>query len=632
MNRFARLLFGLTALLVFGLLLWRPWEGGLPPAGPPGSLLPKGEKGSAPPPEDRTSLPLRRKTLAAPVEPGESSTASACRVTGRLLHQGRPVAGAEVEWLLPLPGTRIRAPRAASCRTGKEGRFLLSVPPGRRGILRARTPGLPPLVTEERRAPDPGGWLFLGDLSFPDPLALEVQVLDRVTGDPLAGARVSLSPPPGPLLPWGDLPRAAADGRGRARLAPLPEGTWRIRVEAPGYSPYRKTLEVSPREAPRTLQVYLAKGPGLRGRVVDSRGDPVPGARIDFEPFLQGEEDHRAGGSLRAGPDGTFRIPGLEEGDWSLDARSPGRALPRPVKTACPREAPLTLVLESLPTLSGRVRLPSGPAPGFRGGKAALAPPGAFGGAWILSPLARPAALDGKGRFRITLERFPPPGTQWIVLAWIPGFPPGESRKFFFEKGRGPGDLEIPLPRPGRVRGRVLPPRGSRVYVPPSSLLPYPPFLPFQGALSLRPGPEGSFLLGPLAPGERTIRFSAPGRVTLERVLSILPGKTLDLGTVSLLPGITVGGILLGPSGKPEPGGLVWLRPTSGGTPYKTLAGPGGRFRFPPVPPGKYFLQGCRREAGPLGALEDYAASRCLLVLTGRERRIRRTITLQRRH
>ncbi|HHI68024.1 MAG TPA: carboxypeptidase regulatory-like domain-containing protein [Planctomycetes bacterium] len=216
-------------------------------------------------------------------------------------------------------------------------------------------------------------------------------------------------------------------------------------------------------------------------------------------------------------------------------------------------------------------------------------------------------------------------------MAWGPGSPPGLSREFFFEKGRGPKNLEIRLPRPGKVSGRVLPPQGARITAEATTDLPFPPFLPFQREITGLPGPGGRFILGPLTPGTRRIRFSAPGRVSLVRPVRILSGKTQDLGTVSLLPGVVVGGILLGPTGKPEPGGRVWLRPVSGGSPRKTTAGPGGRFRFPPVPPGKYFIQGCRRDAGALTALDDYAATKRLLVLSGRTYWIKNPISLEKR-
>ena len=635
MKSWSRILFGAAGLALFGLLLWRPWRGVPPPLEGAGSLPQAlSREGSSPGRPLQGAVPSRgqKRTRLAPSPEGEGERARSCRVAGRLLFQGRPVVGAAVEWRLLVAGAPIRTPSAARTRTGKDGRFLLRVPPRSEGFLRAQAEGLPLFTGPRTTALGPGGFLPLGDLSFPRPFTLQVQVLDRSEGTPLPGASIRVLPPKeAPTLLDPPL-EGRTDAQGRARMGPLGEGTWRILVRAEGFSPYQQGFSLPREDETAPLTLYLARGPGLQGRVVDERGTPLPGALVTFRPFLQGEEDHRAGGALETDKKGNFLVQGLEEGDWSLQARAPGRAMPRPLQVTCPPRKPLVLVLHPLPGLSGRVLSPPGVPPGVLAkGKAALTRKGGFAGAWVLSPLARPAGLDRKGRFRISLDRFPPPETKWIVVAWAPGLPPGTSKEFFFEKGKGPEDLRIRLPRPGQVRGRLSPLPGARVVLEPSSFLPFPPFLPFQKEITALPGPGGTFLLGPIAPGKRRIRFSAPGRVPLERQVQVISGKTLDLGSVSLLPGVAVGGILLGPSGRPEPGGLVWLRPLSGGSPRKTTAGPGGRFRFPPVPPGKYLIQGCRRDAGPVTALRDYAASRRLLVLSGREYRLKKPISLEKR-
>ncbi len=634
MSRAGRILFGLAALAVFTLLLWHPWgEGPLPP-GPSGPPPPAGRKNAPHPkgPLEGASSPAGKRTPLAPLPAEEEKAARSCLAAGRFLFEGRPVEGALVEWCILVPGRRIRAVAAARARTGKDGWFRFFVPPKTEGILRARKEGLPPFPGKRETALGAGEFLSLGDLSFPEPCSLEVEILDRSEGNPVPGALVRVSPPPGILLPLDPPLEGRTGPKGRARLGPLPRGPWRLLVRARGFSPYQQSLALPREEGEGPLTLYLARGPGLAGRVVDEKGRPLPGALVNFQPLLQGDEDHRAGGSLKADEEGNFRIRGLEEGDWSLEGRAPGRASPKPVKAVCPAGKPVTLILRPLPRVSGRVVAPGRASlRALPGARAALTRKGGFAGAWVLSPLARPVGLDRKGRFRITLDRFPPPETKWIVVAWVPGLPPGQSGEFFFERGKGPENLEIRLPRPGWARGRVLPPKGARVTVESSSDLPFPPFLPFQREISTAPSPDGRFTLGPLSPGPRKIRFSSPDRVSLVRPIQALSGKIQDLGTVSLKPGVVVGGILLGPSGTPEPGGWVWLRPVSGGSPRKTMAGPGGRFRFPPVPPGKYFIQACRRDAGPLRALKDYAASRRLLVLSGRTYWIEPPITLVQR-
>ena len=120
---------------------------------------------------------------------------------------------------------------------------------------------------------------------------------------------------------------SGSDGAFRAEdLAP---GPLRIRIEHDNYVPVEKTLSITtPNDIQRPVQldpIELQLAGVVEGRVVDRRGDPVVGARVAKDkvpPYLPS-------GALPTGvvvtdDKGEFRLPGLAEGEVTIEAFAPG--------------------------------------------------------------------------------------------------------------------------------------------------------------------------------------------------------------------------------------------------------------------------------------------------------------------
>lgn len=89
-------------------------------------------------------------------------------------------------------------------------------------------------------------------------------------GFPIKGARVALD----------DHKRVTTDGQGRFVLRGLPEEALRIQVTATGYLPQRLRVNLSGSRKEARLEVELAEGAEVYGRVTDTTGEPVVAARV----------------------------------------------------------------------------------------------------------------------------------------------------------------------------------------------------------------------------------------------------------------------------------------------------------------------------------------------------------------
>ncbi len=106
------------------------------------------------------------------------------------------------------------------------------------------------------------------------PLPLDGQILDRVTGEPVAGARVRALPvgPPQPAP-------VTTDVEGRFRLERLTRTDRHLAVEADGYAPLVVALHAgATHDAP--LIARIARTARIRARVVTSDGRPIAGASV----------------------------------------------------------------------------------------------------------------------------------------------------------------------------------------------------------------------------------------------------------------------------------------------------------------------------------------------------------------
>ncbi len=284
---------------------------------------------------------LRGEREARAVAPARSGAASPTGGTlvGRLLDaEGRPVAGARLEFEPRAPiEVRVgwgesgadRVAELATALSQADGRFRVPVDQEGAGDLRVRAAGYVPLHREAT------GYLEreseLGDLVLERGVRLGGRVVDT-QGRPVGGAWVR-SVPPATDLPhlWG--PRAVddgvrTDGAGRFELDSLAVGPWQLEAGSelhPSASASGTTQ--APGERVDDIRIVLPEGLSIRGRIRDLPADEggelwVRAARVASEDplpaggirFVLPESDWLAAErSVPVAADGTFEVPGLAQ-------------------------------------------------------------------------------------------------------------------------------------------------------------------------------------------------------------------------------------------------------------------------------------------------------------------------------
>lgn len=144
------------------------------------------------------------------------------------------------------------------------------------------------------------------DVALTPGWVLEVEVLEQSSGQPLPGVRVEAG---------GAHARTGDDGR--ATLPRLVEERVRVTVRAEGYGVQELAVARMGAER-RAVRVELSEGGGLRGRVIDYRGDPVPGVEVVVSDVDGGEL-----GRARTDARGRWALAGVPAGDVVVAADPP---------------------------------------------------------------------------------------------------------------------------------------------------------------------------------------------------------------------------------------------------------------------------------------------------------------------
>lgn len=146
-----------------------------------------------------------------------------------------------------------------------------------------------------------------------------------------------------------DIPTTAADAAGRFRFPHVRAGRVVLQVMAKGHAPELKPVEAKAGAGP--VAVTLGAARTLEGRVVDSRGEPIPDAFIAIDAW----RTYRSlGVFLKSDADGTFRWEGAPPDSVLINASRPGFASVTPMR-ASPDEKALFSLRRSL-SISGTVR------------------------------------------------------------------------------------------------------------------------------------------------------------------------------------------------------------------------------------------------------------------------------------
>jgi protocatechuate 3,4-dioxygenase beta subunit len=270
----------------------------------------------------------------------------AVRISGRLVDEVKRQPVPEAEVAVYRAGTRfvasgrVRGARVGRARAGADGRFVIEgVEPGKL-ILEAVAPGF---IDAQMPAFDaPGGRNVEIELALRRGAVVAGRVLGP-DGRPVPGARVSLSS--------GDR-TTSSDKDGNYRLEGVADGLRTFIAEHDEYQRAVQDLKVELGD--NRLDLRLAPGFEVSGRVVDAAGRPVAGAGVEFANPLLGV--FRSPRRTTSGADGGFRAGGLAAGVYAVTAEKPGLAAARleGVRIAGPVEG-LELRLEEGGAIRGRL-------------------------------------------------------------------------------------------------------------------------------------------------------------------------------------------------------------------------------------------------------------------------------------
>jgi protocatechuate 3,4-dioxygenase beta subunit len=257
------------------------------------------------------------------VDLGDVRMEASAAIEGRVLDErGRPLSGAQVGLALPTAIHGIGRP--SRVETGPDGSFQLhDLVRGERYDLWVQADGFVPRQAPGVEAPPS------------EPLRIElrrgrtlaVRVVDP-DGRPVPRARLSRMERMTTSVSgvssgsWSMSGVGQTDDEGTLRIGGLEPGVLDLQVEADGFQPLlARGLRIPEDEAAGPVEVTLARGAVLEGRVLDGDGKPVIGASVNA---FQADAELPGGGSPEATTDdeGRYRLTGLSPGLYQVDAES----------------------------------------------------------------------------------------------------------------------------------------------------------------------------------------------------------------------------------------------------------------------------------------------------------------------
>jgi len=472
--------------------------------------------------------------------------------------------------------------------------------------------------------------LLIAGLSLPlaaEPIRVSGQVVEGPGGG-LAGARVELFPQTGTT----PVATVKTDAAGLFELVAPESGCYRVRVEMAGHlSLEYPLLPVSegtgltaavafPPSHPGAQGAIGSEAPGgwvfgapapraaqplpaprlVQGKVNDPKGAPVPGA-------LVWSEGSPAIPCVRTGAEGMFQIRLPASGEARLRAVAAGYLPSDPREPPSPPGAPLALKLAPAGTIIGRVVDGTGQP-------LARVQIGTLPVEWMdeSSPRYATAWSREDGRFRLTQLS---PGKLYALTATQEGFAPATVKADALPRGRQTAPVRIVLERGTTAFGRVLdrenrPVPGAELVLASASQGGFgSDQLLFGGeeiAVQATSGSDGGFELRHLNPGRFQLRVERKGFAPFALPEIEIPPRTarLDLGTLTLDPGLAIEGRVTDPGGAPLPGAEVRLQPSfdsfSMGAenliePQSVVTGSDGLFRFDGLGRGAHFTLNVER-------------------------------------
>jgi protocatechuate 3,4-dioxygenase beta subunit/uncharacterized GH25 family protein len=381
-----------------------------------------------------------------------------------------------------------------------------------------------------------------------------------------------------------------SDAQGRFRFAALAAGRYALTAAAAGVGTgHAGPIEVRPGDAVR-VDVQLSAGAvTVRGRVLDTSGGVVPGARVRataLEAWSQGPGDT---------PPRLYEGRGEAEGRFAL-ALAPGRYLLRAEADGyteaqdvvnVSRDTEIDLRLAPAARVAGRVI------------EARTRRPVPDAEVWLVAdregvPLPRDVRTDEAGAFSFGSVHA---GT--FQVGARKGNLVGVGRQLSIGAARHVGDVEVIVEAGVVVSGRVVTAEGRAVAgARVEAFKEEPPFDRIAWALA---DGDGRYRLEGLLPGRFVLAASAERHAPTRR--NVVVAADADGVDLTLPDGARVDGTVLGADGRPVAGARVSLvirgRPMSGfGVGRTAVSDAAGRFTFEALPAGQLDVQAEHAEAG----------------------------------
>jgi hypothetical protein len=298
----------------------------------------------------------------------------------------------------------------------------------------------------------------------------------RSEADAMLEVPVPTGPRPAPSVP----PIVVSAGDDGAFACDVAPGIHRLRaVATDGAAATTVVVAVvagARREATLDLVPPEARG-AITGRV-RSLGDRPFAGQVRVARTLRSDARLDGAGATRPGPDGSFRVDGLERGTWRVQAIADDGRRSAPRVVVVPSLEPVDLDVEAgARWVTGRVVAVEDGAP-VRGASCR---------SWRTTPkrVRQATRTDDDGRYRVLVDAVAPNG----VVVGAPG------RASASVPWTGTDDLgEVRLERLGRVRGRVR--RADGGAVPPGAVVWIAPdevFSRFLGTFEIPTDADGGF-------------------------------------------------------------------------------------------------------------------------------------------
>jgi hypothetical protein len=344
---------------------------------------------------------------------------------------------------------------------------------------------------------------------------------------------------------WGDDPRlhvlAMTDADGRYMLERVVPGRVELRANrerARGLGSAERRLELD-HGARIEWNAVLPGAPVIAGRLVDEGGAALERWQVRAYP---GEDRTGSPPSARTGPDGRFRLEGLRQEPYFVEARAPDAGWYDPPRAwrdiVRPGGPELELVAETGPPARVVGRVVDG-----RGE--------ALGGAQVW------ATMTGTGRY-VTAEADPggafaveglPAGRYTLTVSstLAPNHALGE-RELAAGETLDLGAVELPDPARLVVHVRGLlgePVEGASVELRTEE--------GYESRVPIAFEAPGTARSGPAPPGRYALVVRAPGRATTRRVVELVAGETHEL-ELELRPGVECRFELVVTAGENPPG------------------------------------------------------------------------------